>query len=244
MMRRGRSGSAGRGSAGRAARAAACVILFLAEATHVQQAPAQQPTVQQPAAPTVRPVPIPPPHKPALPVSPTVPAPASSTAVTFPPVTVPPSPAQQLEATTPQIPAPDMAAKIPDLGKPMPGAAMPPQRITGDPGTKAVPPDPASDRRPGHVDFAPGSAALAPAATPALTDIARRLAADPGLRVALDARAPGKTAAAARRLSLDRAFAIRDWLHQHGIDPVRVVVRPLGPGTTGPTDRVDMFMIN
>jgi outer membrane protein OmpA-like peptidoglycan-associated protein len=94
--------------------------------------------------------------------------------------------------------------------------------------------------------FAPGSVAL-PADAPALLDkLASRLAADGKRRVELLAYSTGNEASEARRLSLDRAIAVRAYLAARGVSPARVILRPLGGrGPEGiPADRVDMVALD
>jgi hypothetical protein len=48
----------------------------------------------------------------------------------------------------------------------------------------------------------------------------------------------------ARRLSLDRALAVRSGLVQQGVRSTQVTVRALGnPGGEGPPDRVDILLL-
>ncbi len=49
----------------------------------------------------------------------------------------------------------------------------------------------------------------------------------------------------ARRLSLDRALAVRSGLVQQGVRSTQVTVRALGnPGGEGPPDRVDILLLD
>jgi outer membrane protein OmpA-like peptidoglycan-associated protein len=99
----------------------------------------------------------------------------------------------------------------------------------------------------GTLRFTPGSVAL-PADAPALLDkLASRLTADGKRRVELLAYATSDNeASAARRLSLDRAMAVRTYLAARGVSPIRVILRPLGNrGPEGiPVDRVDLVALD
>jgi outer membrane protein OmpA-like peptidoglycan-associated protein len=95
--------------------------------------------------------------------------------------------------------------------------------------------------------FTPGSVALPADAPTVLDKLASRLTADRNRRIELLAYATSRTDASdARRLSLDRAVAVRAYLTAQGVAPVRVILRPLGErapvGT--PADRVDMVALD
>jgi outer membrane protein OmpA-like peptidoglycan-associated protein len=84
------------------------------------------------------------------------------------------------------------------------------------------------------VPFAPGRAALPPSARGVLDHVASRLATDGKSRVELLAYASGSNLdSRARRLSLDRAVAVRVYLAKHGVDRSRVLLRPLGNRRSG-----------
>jgi outer membrane protein OmpA-like peptidoglycan-associated protein len=94
--------------------------------------------------------------------------------------------------------------------------------------------------------FTPGSVAL-PADAPTLLDkLTWRLTADGKRRVELLAYATGSEASEARRLSLDRAVAVRTYLATRGVSPTRVILRPLGNREPDgiPADRVDLVTID
>jgi outer membrane protein OmpA-like peptidoglycan-associated protein len=99
--------------------------------------------------------------------------------------------------------------------------------------------------------FAPDSAALNGDAEGALKDLAARFPIkDEAMRLQLMAYAGGEdmSASKARRLSLDRALAVRSYLMANGIDGTRMDVRALGNSILdsalgAPTDRVDIAMI-
>jgi outer membrane protein OmpA-like peptidoglycan-associated protein len=100
------------------------------------------------------------------------------------------------------------------------------------------------------IRFTRGSVAL-PADAPALLDkLASRLTADGKRRLELLAYATSDNdaseASEARRLSLDRAVAVRSYLAARGVSPTRVILRPLGDrGPDGiPADRVDLVALD
>lgn len=78
-----------------------------------------------------------------------------------------------------------------------------------------------------------------------LADIADQAKEDEGRRLEIRAYAGGTPdlAAHARRLSLDRALAVRAYLIDRGIASARIDVRALGnTAPDGPADRVDVFL--
>lgn len=84
----------------------------------------------------------------------------------------------------------------------------------------------------------------------ALSRLAAQLAAAPNRRVtimsyALGASGETENSNDARRLSLDRALAVRSGLVQQGVRSTQVTVRALGnPGGEGPPDRVDILLLD
>jgi outer membrane protein OmpA-like peptidoglycan-associated protein len=79
----------------------------------------------------------------------------------------------------------------------------------------------------------------------ALSDLARRLAADPALRVIITAYAHEGVADAsqARRLSLFRALSVRNFLREADIRSARIEIRAVGDKDDGPPrDRVDIVL--
>ncbi len=91
--------------------------------------------------------------------------------------------------------------------------------------------------------FTSGSASPADAAS-GLKDVTQRLAADPTLRVQLLSYAsdPEKNVSRSRRLSLERAVAVRKQLIDTGVDSTRIEVRALGDQNNGgAADRVDII---
>ena len=82
-------------------------------------------------------------------------------------------------------------------------------------------------------------------AGPNIKELTQKLVGDPSLRVQLLSYAsdPEKNVSRARRLSLERAVAVRKMLIDNGLDSTRIEVRALGdqnPG--GAADRVDVVL--
>jgi outer membrane protein OmpA-like peptidoglycan-associated protein len=102
---------------------------------------------------------------------------------------------------------------------------------------------------PTRVLFAAGAADLPDAAKPALDALVQRLSSNDDVRLQLVAHASGSDDQAneARRISLQRALAVRSYLIEHGIASTRMDVRALGNRSDGaagdPLDRVDVIML-
>jgi outer membrane protein OmpA-like peptidoglycan-associated protein len=78
-----------------------------------------------------------------------------------------------------------------------------------------------------------------------MKDVSDRLLANPTLRVQLLAYAsdPEKNVSRARRLSLERAVAVRKILIDNGLDSTRIEVRALGDQNNGgEPNRVDILL--
>ena len=93
------------------------------------------------------------------------------------------------------------------------------------------------------IHFAHGSEQLDQTTVWTLDRLAEMLAASPGSRITLVSGADNTNISPrdARRLSLNRALALRDYLSDHGIPSSRVDVRALGANITGKDmDRVDV----
>jgi outer membrane protein OmpA-like peptidoglycan-associated protein len=81
----------------------------------------------------------------------------------------------------------------------------------------------------GSVRFAPGGTQLPAAARPLLDRAAAHLGSDDKARLELIAYASGSNQnSRARRLSLDRAIAVRAYLADRGVPATRVLLRALG----------------
>lgn len=198
----------------------------LAEPTAPKAPPANDATAA-PAAPT----------PPGAPAAPTAPAAAATAA---PPPPAPPgpvptaSPSSAAEAAMnapPAVPAPTPVAPTPLT----PAAA---------PATVSVGADHA------RVLFAGGAADLPDNAKPMLDAMVAKLRSDDHARLQLVARASGSPDEAneARRVSLQRALAVRSYLMQQGVAATRMDVRALGNRSDGnaggPLDRVDVVMLD
>ncbi|MCW5752439.1 MAG: OmpA family protein [Alphaproteobacteria bacterium] len=91
------------------------------------------------------------------------------------------------------------------------------------------------------IPFEGGSPGLARAAEGQLAALADRLNANSQERVQVNAYAEGDSPAAAKRLALSRALAVRAYLTERGIAATRIDVRAVGPTDSGPRNRVDLL---
>jgi outer membrane protein OmpA-like peptidoglycan-associated protein len=186
----------------------------------------------------VRPHPAPEPARPAV-AHPPAPPPAAKQPIPPPP----PPPPQAAAPPAPVIPA-----------APPPGVTLPPPTVV--PARPPPPPAPVKvvAGAPGAVDaidhgtritFGANGTDLNPATDAAIRDIVHSDAAKDAT-FAVTAYAPGmpEDPSTARRLSLERALAVRSVLIAEGIPSVRIYVKALGsngPGfADGPPDRVDV----
>lgn len=227
--------------------------------------PAPVPVVATPA-----PVPVAPPPA-AAPVSaPPAPAPAPAPVAAVPvgaspdapaiPASAPPLPLTPEPAPPPQMP--QTAAK-PQAPKPDPGPPPVPAEPPPAPKVAAIapppPPAPAPVATPAvavpapvatakgvRLLFLPDSSDVPTTARPALDGVVKQLQGQPDRRVLITAYAAGtpETASQSRRLSLNRALAVRSFLAESGVSTARVDVRALGSQVgDGPADRVDLDLI-
>jgi outer membrane protein OmpA-like peptidoglycan-associated protein len=93
------------------------------------------------------------------------------------------------------------------------------------------------------ISFDPGSEELNDSGGRLLTGLAQRMLENDRLRLEVRAYAGGtpETASQARRLSLNRALAVRAFLMDQGVRGTRIDVRALGASAPeGPSDRVDL----
>ena len=152
----------------------------------------------------------------------------------------------------PPRPPPPVAAARPPAAPVMP---PPPKALPKAPAAKSPPRQTAALKQaanfePGQLSllaFARGSAKLDNAARKNLKAVAEGVAKDRKLRLQLLAYAGSRsvTASQARRLSLSRALAVRSYLIEQGVRSTRIDVRALGnKSEAGPTDRVDVIVIN
>lgn len=96
------------------------------------------------------------------------------------------------------------------------------------------------------IPFTLGSDALSKEATASLTKVIAYMSSHPTARLSLVAYATtdGKISPRqARRISLDRALAVRDYLGEQGVDSGRIDVKPMGANVpSGDMDRVDVLV--
>ncbi len=96
-----------------------------------------------------------------------------------------------------------------------------------------------------RVLFPAGQSNLPQAAEGLLKNLTAKLEADPNLRVVITAYAHEGVADAsqARRLSLFRALAVRNFLRQEDVRSARIEIRAVGDRDDGPPrDRVDIAL--
>jgi outer membrane protein OmpA-like peptidoglycan-associated protein len=163
------------------------------------------------------------------------------------------------QAARAPVAAPAQAAPPP----PAPAPTPPPAAANAEPAetteSSPAPPVQVANRPPETTPAAPvigpvadtllfvgDGAQLSEAARTDLAGFAKRLAADPKLRLQLVAYAgSGGDSSDSRRLSLQRALAARSFLLDQGVDSKQIDLRPLGgksdPGT--PPDRVDLVVM-
>jgi outer membrane protein OmpA-like peptidoglycan-associated protein len=141
----------------------------------------------------------------------------------------PTAPTHAIPVAAPAIVAP-APVPAPGAARPVPAAA--PATLPG---------------KPAVVQFAKGEIELPPAARATLDRLAAAMGADGTLRLVIDAHASGDPGdpVAARRVSLQRAVAMRSYLIDKGVAGMRMDVRALGDtaGGDGPIDRVDLSLV-
>jgi outer membrane protein OmpA-like peptidoglycan-associated protein len=159
-------------------------------------------------------------------------------------------PPEGVQLATPVIPPappgePPVIATVPGLPGERPQSAVPPR-----PTRPGVPlPSPAD--LPAGTEFRvvfPDDTAqtLSPADTRLLSGIAARLQQDENTRLEVLGYASGtpETNRESRRLSLERALAVRSYLIDQGVRRTRIDVRALGQtASQGPADRVDLLLV-
>lgn len=241
------------------------------KAAKTAAAPAPAPVAAPPAvaaAPAAIPAPAAPPPAPPAPVpapqagapTPVVPAAPASPAVATPAPTPAPSAAPAPVATPAPSPAPSVAAKPPaptPAPSPAPAAPAPqaaaPQAAPAPaaaPQVAAVPPPPRPVPAPGPgaggvvtLAFPGGQGDLPAGSLAALDALAAQLASgEDRLQIrAYAASTVSDGGSGARRLSLTRALAVRQYLIDKGIRSTRIDVRALGAPTDGSdADRVEV----
>lgn len=161
---------------------------------------------------------------------------------------LPPSVALPPPAPAVRAPSQSVAAAAPtarDIQPPAPLPTTPAVAPSAAPSASAAKPQAIMSRllfQRGTMDPADGS-------REALARLAEQLVAAPNRRIEIQAYAAGvgnetENSNEARRMSLDRALAVRSGLVQRGVQSNRVTVRSLGnAGGDGPPDRVDIVLV-
>jgi len=94
----------------------------------------------------------------------------------------------------------------------------------------------------GRIRFAKSASQLPTTAAVALDAVAEKLLqSSDRIRLAAYSGATGDMSSQSRRLSLERARAVRNYLVEKGVPFERMDVMPLGGGATGQSDRVDIL---
>lgn len=193
-------------------------------AAPVERAQPKPASTPAPARTPSRPLPeaiTPPPAPTAVLTPPPAPARPAQPAAAPPPAATAPATAPAASAARPAVPS-ALTASLP------PGGGLP------------------SLERPLRVRFAAQSADLPEQSKTALGQLAQRLKDNETPRIQLIAYAEGtaETASQARRLSLQRALALRTYLIDQGVRGNRMDVRALGNKIEddGPADRVDIIV--
>lgn len=94
------------------------------------------------------------------------------------------------------------------------------------------------------VPFAAGSENLSNTGANDLEALATQLAkTETRLQLKAYAGTNGGSESAARRLSLSRALKVRSYLIRNGVASTRIDVRALGVAQDGPSDRVDLLVL-
>jgi outer membrane protein OmpA-like peptidoglycan-associated protein len=167
---------------------------------------------------------------------PSRPAPAAEVAAA-PPPSPPPSPPMAPPAPAPEraaAPAPAIAPAV------RPPPAAPPR-------TAALAPESTSVSRPtgdAVLSFTPGEATLTPEAMRKLNEFSAMLMnSEAKVQLMAYSSAGGEGGSNARRLSLSRGLAVRNYLMDRGIRMTRITLRPFGQAADdGLPDRVDLVI--
>ncbi|WP_192499026.1 OmpA family protein [Skermanella pratensis] len=175
---------------------------------------------------------------------------------------VPPAPSELPRAEAPagvqfDTPVPPAApgeprriTSMPDLPNPRGGSVpdRPAPEVAATPPAPSGPPADVPDGTGFRVVYSDTKAeTLSPRDTALLDGVAARLRRDEVIRLQVTAYASGtpETERDARRLSLDRALAVRSYLIGQGVRSTRIDVRALGTqAPDGPADRVDLLLVN
>ena len=224
-------------------------VLFPAEVASGEMAPEPRRTAAAVVAPAVQPAPEA--------QAPAAPKPVVATAALSPPPAV--TPATTKRAAPPPAPRPKIVrAPLVAAPTPKPVAPPPPPSVT-PPAAKSPPPSapvavaartPSAqlipDRVALQVTFSGAETDISVAAKNNLTDLAGRMGADSGrLQLKAFAGTSGGAVSATRRLSLQRALAVRTFLIERGVKSTRIDVRALGAANDdGPQERVDVVYLS
>jgi outer membrane protein OmpA-like peptidoglycan-associated protein len=175
------------------------------------------------------------------PAPPTKPAAPALTPTTMAPTPTPPAiPPRLLPTATPSSDARTAMSTPP--------AVAPPPPVPAAAATQPAAPTPVAAAASMRIVFSAGAADLPDAAKGDLDAVARQLGSNNRARLQLVGYAGSTTDEAnqARRISLQRALAVRSYLMEHGVPNTRMDVRALGNRADGkdPSDRVDIVMLD
>jgi outer membrane protein OmpA-like peptidoglycan-associated protein len=165
--------------------------------------------------------------------------------------TAPQQPTSPVSAA-PQAPAAAKAPLVADQTPPPPTAAVPAAQVASNPATASASKSGSESASHGEpalsINFGAGGADLPDNARDDLDRLATTLQQSSASRVQLLAYAAGSDGQASqvRRLSLDRALAVRKYLLDQGIAASRIEVRALGNKVEGDgsPDRVDLLVLD
>lgn len=145
----------------------------------------------------------------------------------------------------PAKPAPAIAEPAPATSAPVLTPLVAKAEPAPKPPVKKIPdPEPEATLQ---LLFVPGDAAVsADHASTLQKQVAAKLKADPGMRLQIIAYATAvdDSQSSARRVSLNRALSVRDYLKEAGVAPYRMDIRALGSASSAEhVDRVDLLLI-
>ena len=222
-------------------------------ASTVAELPGRAATSQPPASPVQLPVWGAPPPRPATVATPTAAAPlAAAPAPGIPATPAPKAPPQVAAAPRPasQTITDRLAAQpLPEPGAtPVAGApALIGQALASPTFRAAIPAPPPRGASAARLSFARGSSDLPENIGPTLAGLADRLRSDPSLHLAVVAFAQnsGSDDGDARRISLNRAVAVRNYLISQRVSLGQLDMKAQGDrfATGEPGDRVDLIML-
>jgi outer membrane protein OmpA-like peptidoglycan-associated protein len=181
--------------------------------------------------------------EPPTPVTAPPPAPAKPEPVMPEPAPEPEAPAEPEVAMTPEPEAETSVEESaePDVAEPV---ANEPEASSTEMQTASLPSSPDGPDSV-SISFAPQATELSASGETALAPIVERMNADEDVRVRLMAFASSndESPSSVRRLSLNRAIAVREYLMDQGVQSTRIEVRALGDQSEGgDPDRVDAVL--